>query len=133
MQSPVVREHAGIADERNARAAARRRVRAEHAASRRHELHDRCRLAHCWVHWLDRCRPGGVTRLKVLRGEPASAVELHATPLDLLTVMEQRRGQAGPGGGGGGGGGGNGAPPQKPGPPAAQGKGNEGPYPETYY
>jgi len=80
---------------------------------------------------LDRCRPGGVTRLKVLRGEPASAVELHATPLDLLTVMEQRRGQAGPGGGGGGGG--NGAPPQKPGPPAAQGKGNEGPYPETYY
>ena len=75
---------------------------------------------------LDRCRPGGVTRLKVLRGEPASAVELHATPLDLLTVMEQRRGAAGAGGGG------NAAPPQKPVPPAAQGKGNERkPHPET--
>jgi S1-C subfamily serine protease len=40
---------------------------------------------------LDKCRPGSVARVKVMRGEPASAVELNPSPLDLLTVIEERR------------------------------------------
>ena len=40
---------------------------------------------------LDKCRPGSAARLRVVRGEPAISVELQASPLDLLTVMEERR------------------------------------------
>ena len=40
---------------------------------------------------LDKCRPGNVARVRVIRGEPPVSVELQASPLDLLTVIEERR------------------------------------------
>jgi membrane-associated protease RseP (regulator of RpoE activity) len=40
---------------------------------------------------LDKCRPGSVARVRVVRGEPSVSIELQANPLDLLTVMEERR------------------------------------------
>ena len=40
---------------------------------------------------LDKCRPGSIARVRVVRGEPAVSVELQASPLDLLTVIEERR------------------------------------------
>lgn len=40
---------------------------------------------------LDKCRPGSMARVRVVRGEPPVSVELQASPLDLLTVIEERR------------------------------------------
>ena len=49
---------------------------------------------------------GTITRLKIVRGELSSSVELRATPADLLTILEQKRSREQQilGGGGGGGG-----------------------------
>lgn len=40
---------------------------------------------------LDQCKPGVLTKIKVARGERAGHVELLALPLDLLTVIDERR------------------------------------------
>ena len=41
--------------------------------------------------FLDQCRPGVVTKIKVARGEKAQKVELHAMPQDLLSIIDDRR------------------------------------------
>jgi S1-C subfamily serine protease len=40
---------------------------------------------------LDRCKPGNSARVRIMRGEPASSVDLQATPHDLLTILDERR------------------------------------------
>lgn len=40
---------------------------------------------------LDQCKPGTPTKLRVLRGENAGAVDLSPAPLDLLSIIEERR------------------------------------------
>lgn len=41
--------------------------------------------------FLDQCKPGIVTKMKIARGEKAQKVELHAMPQDLLTIIDDRR------------------------------------------
>jgi len=47
---------------------------------------------------LDACTPGDTAKIRVARGENGHEVELAAQPLNLLSVIEDRRMRASPGG-----------------------------------
>ena len=40
---------------------------------------------------MDGCKPGSSSKIKVVRGEDGSVVDLVASPQDLLTVLEEKK------------------------------------------
>jgi hypothetical protein len=68
---------------------------------------------------LDACQPGEAANVRVARGEGGHEVELAALPLDLLSVLEERRSRAH-------GGGPAQSPPRPPAPQQGDGSGGGG-------
>ena len=40
---------------------------------------------------LDKCKPGLISRIRVIRGEPPISIEIQANPMDFCAILEERK------------------------------------------